>query len=182
MVAVVRSKMCDAKAIGLMITASHNPVDDNGFKLIDFDGGMLDSDWESICTSIANQSDEDLELAIINLERKFANHSNNRALVYVARDTRPSSKSLSDAAIDGIKALAGNYQDFGLLTTPQLHFIVREYNLGNKDGASEEGYYKKFSEAFIDFVRSNLGFTWIFSNFLSSILVQFFKRTNFSTI
>ena len=38
--------------------------------------------------------------------------------------------------------------DFGLLTTPQLHFIVREYNLGRNTWASEAGYYTRMSTAF----------------------------------
>lgn len=152
MLAVIRSRSVDGKAIGLMITASHNPVDDNGFKMIDFTGGMLDHSWEGVCTSIANESDANLEESIRQCENKYSSLQNKSGLVFVARDTRPSSESLSAAAISGIKALGGEYHDYGLLTTPQLHFIIREYNLENKNDASEDGYYKKFGQAFIDFV------------------------------
>lgn len=31
-----------------MITASHNPIEDNGVKMIDADGGMLARDWETV--------------------------------------------------------------------------------------------------------------------------------------
>ena len=31
-----------------MVTASHNPVRDNGVKLVDADGGMLASSWEKV--------------------------------------------------------------------------------------------------------------------------------------
>jgi phosphoacetylglucosamine mutase len=41
-------------AIGLMITASHNPEPDNGVKLIDSSGGMLQQSWEEFATKLAN--------------------------------------------------------------------------------------------------------------------------------
>lgn len=31
-----------------MITASHNPVEDNGVKMVDPDGGMLAQAWEKV--------------------------------------------------------------------------------------------------------------------------------------
>ena len=31
---------------GVMVTASHNPAEDNGIKMIEPDGRMLDPDWE----------------------------------------------------------------------------------------------------------------------------------------
>ena len=40
--------------IGVMITASHNPAPDNGVKLVDPAGEMLENSWESIATKVAN--------------------------------------------------------------------------------------------------------------------------------
>jgi len=37
-----------------MITASHNPEGDNGVKLVDPAGEMLENEWEIIATEIAN--------------------------------------------------------------------------------------------------------------------------------
>lgn len=37
-----------------MITASHNPEPDNGVKLVDPHGEMLEQSWESWATKIAN--------------------------------------------------------------------------------------------------------------------------------
>jgi len=37
-----------------MITASHNLEPDNGIKLIDPHGEMLDIDWEPLATKLAN--------------------------------------------------------------------------------------------------------------------------------
>ncbi|VDK80151.1 unnamed protein product, partial [Anisakis simplex] len=42
------------KAIGVMITASHNPENDNGVKLIDPHGEMLDACWEKAADEIVN--------------------------------------------------------------------------------------------------------------------------------
>ena len=51
--ATLRSRARGGLAIGLMVTASHNPERDNGIKLIDPDGGMLDQSWESHATTHA---------------------------------------------------------------------------------------------------------------------------------
>ena len=56
--AVLRSKKLQGRTIGVMITASHNPVEDNGIKLIDPEGGMLEITWEGIATDIANVNDD----------------------------------------------------------------------------------------------------------------------------
>jgi phosphoacetylglucosamine mutase len=37
-----------------MITASHNPEEDNGVKLIDPQGEMLEASWENYATLLAN--------------------------------------------------------------------------------------------------------------------------------
>lgn len=43
--------------IGLMITASHNKVSDNGVKIADPNGGMLSQQWEPFADALANASD-----------------------------------------------------------------------------------------------------------------------------
>lgn len=40
--------------IGVMITASHNDEPDNGVKLVDPHGEMLEASWESVATKLAN--------------------------------------------------------------------------------------------------------------------------------
>ena len=46
--------MCVSDVIGVMITASHNPAPDNGVKLVDPAGEMLENSWEAIATEVAN--------------------------------------------------------------------------------------------------------------------------------
>ncbi len=47
---------CFIDVIGVMITASHNPAPDNGVKLVDPAGEMLEQSWEAIATKVANAS------------------------------------------------------------------------------------------------------------------------------
>ena len=74
------------------------------------------------------------------------------ARVVVARDTRASGARLLACTIDGLKGAGVEYKDFGFLTTPQLHYLVRCFNTEGTDDAygvpSEEGYYKKLGDAF----------------------------------
>ena len=48
MLAALRS-LQTGQACGVMITASHNGIEDNGVKIVDADGGMLARSWEKVC-------------------------------------------------------------------------------------------------------------------------------------
>lgn len=163
-VATLRSRDTGGKVIGLMITASHNPVEDNGIKLIDYTGDMIEEGWENICSMLANVADEILEETVQQViqERVSDKTGKIRGLVVVGRDTRPSSESLSKAAIDGLRAMnALTTNDFcsenlGLLTTPQLHYIVHAFNHAHQGEPNERGYYDKFGAAFIDLASDRM--------------------------
>lgn len=147
--ATLRSRVIKS-IVGVMITASHNPEADNGLKLIETDGSMLDQSWESIATKLANLRDADLRSYIDELIKEFNINLEDNAKVYVARDTRKSSLPLSEALLAGIRVSGGEAVNFNLLTTPQLHYIVCCANGNGQYGEpNEEGYYKKLSGAFL---------------------------------
>ncbi|XP_043578014.1 phosphoacetylglucosamine mutase isoform X2 [Bombus pyrosoma] len=123
LLAVLRSKVKNA-AIGLMITASHNIGSDNGVKLIDPAGEMLEAAWEDIATNLVNVEDSNLVSTIEHIIKEQNVNMSTDAVVITGRDTRESSPTLLNAALAGIEALHGFVQDFGIVTTPQLHYLV----------------------------------------------------------
>ena len=133
-----------------MITASHNPADDNGVKIIDPRGEMLDRDWVHLATECINLADDELEAWLSDRIKQFDLNGRPQATVFIAKDTRDSSIRLAAAASAGVQSVGGQFTDFGYLTTPQLHYIVNCHNTQEAYGqASEEGYYRKYSGAFL---------------------------------
>ncbi|OAD57515.1 Phosphoacetylglucosamine mutase [Eufriesea mexicana] len=148
LLAVLRSKVKNA-AVGLMITASHNWEVDNGVKLIDPAGEMLEAAWEHIATNLANVDDSNLVSTIKHIIKEQNVDMSIDARVITGRDTRESSHALLDAATTGIIALNGIVQNFGIVTTPQLHYLVVCINTNGSYGEPTlHGYYVKLSEAF----------------------------------
>ncbi|XP_043791281.1 phosphoacetylglucosamine mutase isoform X2 [Apis laboriosa] len=139
LLAVLRSKVKNA-AIGLMITASHNLECDNGVKLIDPAGEMLEATWEHIATNLVNTEDLNLVSMIKHIIKEQNINMSINATVITGRDTRKSSPALLNAAITGIQALNGIVKDFGIVTTPQLHYLVVCTNTdGSYDAANGVG-------------------------------------------
>ena len=65
---------------------------------------------------------------------------------------RGSSPALCQAVIDGIEAAGGRCSNYGILSTPQLHFFVVCQNTNGAYGkATEEGYFEKLGKAFLLF-------------------------------
>uniref|UniRef100_A0A8C7YKZ8 Phosphoacetylglucosamine mutase n=1 Tax=Oryzias sinensis TaxID=183150 RepID=A0A8C7YKZ8_9TELE len=152
LLAVLRSKKTKS-TIGIMVTASHNPEEDNGVKLVDPMGEMLAATWESYATMLANAEQEELISALNEIIEKEGIDKSPEASVFVGKDTRSSSASLSQAVLDGVHALGGHSKDYGLVTTPQLHYMVCCKNTQGKYGdATVEGYYKKLCQAFTQLV------------------------------
>ncbi|KAL1951855.1 hypothetical protein VTO73DRAFT_1004 [Trametes versicolor] len=151
--AALRSKRLDGKTIGVMITASHNPEQDNGVKLVDPRGEMLEAAWEVHATNLANAATTDAFVDSLEVFVKTAKIDLSKpARVVYARDTRPSGPALISALEDGFKAIGAEARDAGVTTTPVLHYLVKAINTkGTKEEYgvdSEEGYLQKLSTAF----------------------------------
>ncbi|GAA5840638.1 hypothetical protein JCM3766R1_000496 [Sporobolomyces carnicolor] len=153
LLAALRSKNLGGKAIGVMVTASHNPERDNGVKLVDPHGEMLVSSWENYATLLANApSDGDLVNALASIVNDTNTDLLVPATVIYGHDTRPSCPSLVRALEDGLTAMDTKKVPAGLVSTPQLHYLVRCTNTqGTPEAYGEptiEGYYKKLAKAY----------------------------------
>ncbi|KAI0801185.1 phosphoacetylglucosamine mutase [Fomes fomentarius] len=151
--ASLRSKRLDGKTIGVMVTASHNPEPDNGVKLVDPRGEMLEASWETHATNLANApTTEALIEALDTLVKNLKIDLSKPARVIYARDTRPSGPALVASLEDGLKAIGAEARNAGVTTTPVLHYLVKAINTkGTKEAYgedSEEGYLEKLSTAF----------------------------------
>jgi phosphoacetylglucosamine mutase len=150
--AALRSLQLRNLSIGVVVTASHNPIEDNGLKLVDADGGMLSRRWEefacwlAVCKpeevgqvleKIVKESElthEDERSSFYRYRRGLGADAKNptKASLVIARDTRPSSLRLQTLLARGANAIFednGFVEDAGVLTTPQLHHIVRMRNM-----------------------------------------------------
>ena len=147
LLATIRSRHQNNAAIGICMTASHNPEQDNGIKIADPDGGVLHMSWEKHCGRLANADDVAKAVSEIS-EEENVKHNKGSGVVFVARDTRKSGEKLVELAREAALLLRGNVVDYGVLTTPQLHQMVRFYNKGDKDAATESGYFKRLGDSF----------------------------------
>lgn len=127
-------------------------MQDNGVKLVDPRGEMLESSWEAYATAVSNAADDDALIAELDkIVRAGQIDLSQRAVVVLGYDTRPSCPALVAALKDGLTALGAEIVDAGLVTTPQLHYLVRCRNTAGTPEAygepTEAGYYAKLAAA-----------------------------------
>ncbi|KAI6660035.1 Phosphoacetylglucosamine mutase [Oopsacas minuta] len=152
--AALRSRAKGGQGVGAVVTASHNPIFDNGVKLVDPDGGMLSPAWEGYATRLANASQYDVLLTVSDIIEREHIDLSTVGKVFIARDTRPSGEILVDGLLEGAKAVGAHVEDLGVLTTPQLHYAVRYSNLNSKS-SSLQGYMENIVTAFRKLVELN---------------------------
>ncbi|KAJ2615807.1 hypothetical protein H4S08_001077 [Coemansia sp. RSA 1365] len=156
LLAALRSQSKEGKVIGVMITASHNHERDNGVKLVDPMGEMLQQSWEGYCSEIANASDEQVADVLGSIAKAEALDLSVTPHVIYARDTRPSGPALQAALEDGLAALNADATNYGIVTTPQLHYFVRCLNTSGTPAAYGEptvsGYNHKYGQAYLRLV------------------------------
>jgi len=110
-------------------------------------------DWEVLSTEMANKATpEHVSKFYHDIASQNKIDLATPARVVVARDTRASGSRLLGCLLDGLKGAGAEVKDYGFLTTPQLHYMVRCLNTeGTKDAygtPTEKGYYEKFGAAF----------------------------------
>lgn len=136
LIAYIRSATFAGKFIGLYITASHNPIEYNGIKFIDFSGNMLEENWENASDELVNCADQDFNTIINKIFRQNSNFSdmNNsiRGNVIIGRDTRESGIQLTENIKEVLGAYRCNVFDYDLVTCPEMHFLIRKCNESNK--------------------------------------------------
>lgn len=175
LLACFRSIYLETKYIGCMITASHNPSQDNGCKLVDPMGDMLEEKWESYASLLVNSKykntpsivsdrfnsnqiiSSDLQKTLKELYEEFKSkidwleREKRQARIVVAHDTRPSCTPLLAAFRSGVERLNGSLLNLGLMSTPQLHYVVRCLNTNGEYGEpTEHGYFRKITRAFFN--------------------------------
>lgn len=154
--------LCVEANIGIMITASHNPVQDNGVKLIEPSGEMLESDWERIVEKFCNTNQPDeLVRQLESLIDKYnirMDLKSRKPKVLLAMDTRPSSAQLAGLVEQGLENFMSylDYHHYGLMTTPAMHFLVAESNKSDRgsDEPSIVSYYDKLINGLVCFFDS----------------------------
>lgn len=136
--------------VGIMVTASHNPENDNGLKLIDHTGDMIDETFEQYAIDLSNcVTFLDLKSIIERIVNEcHINISNYTGYVLIGQDTRESGDHLVELCKKAIIATGGKYITLGKVTTPELHYDVASFNMSKKNAYKKLPYIYNMIFAF----------------------------------
>lgn len=113
---------------------------------------MLEQSWEVHATTLANAPTDDDLVAEYNTLAQHLNISpDTPANVILARDTRESGPALVESLTAALEAVGTTVTDEGVLSTPQLHYLVRCINTQDFEPygtPTEQGYYEKIGTAY----------------------------------
>lgn len=114
---------------------------------------VVQSSWEEYATVLANSASDKLLVDVYEqLHNTVKAKTETPSRVIFARDTRASGPALVEALVDALKATETEFTDQGILTTPQLHYLVRCINTKGTSAEygepTEEGYYEKLASAY----------------------------------
>ena len=128
-------------------------MQDNGVKLVDPSGEMLDQSWEAHATALANcPSTSSLLSTFVALATHLRVDLAAPASLVYARDTRPSGPELVAALEAGLSAFKNDVKvvDLDVTTTPVLHYVIKATNdKSRKFGVpTVQGYMEKMAKAF----------------------------------
>lgn len=145
-----------------------SPCKDNGVKLVDPRGEMLEAAWEGYATALANAATtEEFIEGCNHLVSSLKIDVSKPANVLYARDTRPSGPALIKALEDGLASIGAVGRNEGVQTTPIVHYLVRCINTkGTSEAYGEdtiEGYYTKLASAFRKLMVSARFYPYILS-------------------
>ena len=133
-------------ATGIVVSASHNPSVDNGVKLVDTTGAMLDQSWEPLAERLANAktAEEIVEVLRAVETKENIDPASSVPVVMIGSDTRKTGPALVAAVEAGIAAVGGKAVNHGIATTPQLHYYVCK----QAEKPDESHYYASTQSAF----------------------------------
>lgn len=115
--------------------------------MCDAKGDMICDKWESIATRIVNSKNEELRTVIEQVVKSENIELGVRASVAIGYDTRSSSVRLCEACVLGMPESLVTVHNYGLVTTPQLHFLVHRSNQ-LKQVAKADDYATHFADAY----------------------------------
>lgn len=156
LIAFIRSSTFAGKYVGLMITASHNPAEDNGLKVIDHNGDCLDESWEKLFDEVVACEDAALYSTLNRVHRKYGQMKDLGeglpARILIGRDTRKSGIEIVSAVKKALSSFGVDVHDYGQVTTPQMHWLVRNSNLEGEVQARER-YIAHLRQSFLELQR-----------------------------